>query len=858
MVLLVSLVGSRTCVHGDELAARSTTPRDRYAERRFVVASSNNFPPVNQLDGDGRLIGFGHDLATAVIESIGGTATHIHSDRWTEVIGWLDSGRADFIHGAVYTKERDEFLDYTDPILTLPEVIFVRTDRYDIQGIESLNGKRVACVDMQISHLYLQRFSGIERKIVDRPVEGMYLLVNGDVDAFIHPKQLVLSLAQRLRLNDRIKITGDPLRSLTWSMVVKEGNGEVLALLNRGIERVRASGEYERIYNKWFGLHILAGYSARELKVIAGLTAGASVAVVLSLALMVFNRRLRRSKRALEEKDAYNRQTKKALRLSEQRFERAVRGTSDGLWDWDIETNEVWFAPRFEELLGFARGELGDSHEAGKMRLHPDEREWILRQVRLHLDENVPFDNEFRLRHKSGEYVWFRVRGMAVRDDAGKPIRMAGSIQDITERKHAGQLRVSLEQQLRQSQKMEAVGTLAAGIAHDFNNTLMAIVGFAESARTEGVGAEAVTRALDGICGASFQAARLTKSLLVFSCDAAADKSPQNMATLVRDSVDMVRHMFPTSIAIATDVPNDADLCVRGDASQLQQVLINLAINARDAVTKSGQVEIAVRHRPLDDPSIFPAIAGRTRGAVLLVVKDDGCGMTSETRERIFEPFFTTKPRGKGTGLGLAVVHGIVHDHGGQIAVQSELGRGTTITVALPSCPSDTRNTDADVHVAVPDGNGEQLLLAEDNDDVRGLMSAALASAGYKVACAVDGCSALELFKERELDWDLLILDVDMPKTDGLTCLKRMRTDRPDIPAILISGLSMARNDADAQLAVRMQKPFSTADLRVQVHRLLSSAEDDKANPEAAGLGEHAAGGSSVPAGVGPDAKPLS
>ena len=201
----------------------SNAQGDKYKSRNFVDASSNNFPPMNALDKDGNLTGFGRELSDAVIKAIGGEVTHIHSGNWIQVPEWLDSSKADFIHDTGYTKDRDEFLDYSAPIIEMPEVIFVRPDQYDITGLNSLKGKTVACVNKHITHLYLQKFPEINCHVVKTPVEGLYELVAGKVDAFVYPKQIVLYISQNLRLRDKIKIIGEPLRTLTWSMVVKEG-----------------------------------------------------------------------------------------------------------------------------------------------------------------------------------------------------------------------------------------------------------------------------------------------------------------------------------------------------------------------------------------------------------------------------------------------------------------------------------------------------------------------------------------------------------------------------------------------------------------------------------------------------------
>ena len=267
----------------------------------FVDASSNNFPPMNFLDKESRLTGFGRDLADAVMRAVGAKVRHIHSPHWVQVLEWLDSGEADFIHDTGYTEDRDAFLDYSKPVIEMPEMIFVRSDQYDIVDLESLKNKKVACVNKHISHLYLKELPGIDCYLVKTPVEGMYELVSRKVDAFVYPKQIVLYLAQNLRLTDKIKSVGEPLRNLTWSMVVKQDNRKMLEIINRGIDKVKSTGEYEKIYEKWWGKKVLAGYSKGELRVFISIAVGVSTIFLSLVALFLHNRRLRAGKIRLEQ-----------------------------------------------------------------------------------------------------------------------------------------------------------------------------------------------------------------------------------------------------------------------------------------------------------------------------------------------------------------------------------------------------------------------------------------------------------------------------------------------------------------------------------------------------------------------------
>ncbi|MDH5766552.1 MAG: transporter substrate-binding domain-containing protein, partial [Gammaproteobacteria bacterium] len=219
----------------------------------LTVSSSNNFPPINNLDEQGELIGFGRDISDAVLREMGVDVKRIHSPKWNQVLQWLDSGDVDLIHDTGYTKEREKYLDFSAPIIEMSEVIFVQSQRLDIHDMDSLNGKVVACVRNHITHIYLKGFPQIECFLVNTPLEGLHALSAGKVDAFIYPRKIIEYYAQKMSLTDKIKIAGEPLRTLVWSMTVKKGNKEVLDLINQGIAKVKASGEYERIYNKWFG-----------------------------------------------------------------------------------------------------------------------------------------------------------------------------------------------------------------------------------------------------------------------------------------------------------------------------------------------------------------------------------------------------------------------------------------------------------------------------------------------------------------------------------------------------------------------------------------------------------------------------
>ena len=413
------------------------------ASSTLIDASSNNFPPMNVLDKDGNLTGFGSDLSDAVMKAVGRQVTHIHSPHWVQVLKWLDSGKADFIHDTGYTKDRDKFLDYSDPIIEMPEVIFVRPDQYDVTNIDSLRGKTVACVKKHISDLHLQKFPEINRHVVKTPIEGLYELIAGKVDAFIYPKQIVLYLAQKLRLGDKIKIAGDPLRILTWSMVVKEGNEKVLNLLNQGIAKVRESGEYERIYDKWWGKKILAGYSKRELYVITAVTTGGTLLIALTIALLFFNRRLKKRKLDLKA-EIFEREKIEGALLNQKYFlQKAQEIGQIGTWELDIKKNELLWTDENYRIFGLPIG-TKLTYETFLNCVHPDDREYVDKEWKAAFNKK-PYDIEHRLL-VDGKVKWVREKAELHFNEKDECIRGTGVTQDITERKEA-------EEELRESEE---------------------------------------------------------------------------------------------------------------------------------------------------------------------------------------------------------------------------------------------------------------------------------------------------------------------------------------------------------------------------------------------------------------------
>ena len=444
--------------------------------------------------------------------------------------------------------------------------------------------------------------------------------------------------------------------------------------------------------------------------------------------------------------------------------------------------------------------------------VHPDDRGRFL-DVHNSAYNGVPASGEYRIFGIRGGERW--VESHSVPFDVAAGVRAVLSVtSDITERKR-------LEEQLRQSQKMEAVGRLAGGIAHDFNNLLTVIGGYTETALEEMPKDSPTGALLREVRRAAESAASLTRRLLMFSRRQILRLSPLDLNGVVTDVEQMLKRTLGEDIAIVTSLPRDVHP-IMGDATQIQQVLMNLAVNARDAMPRGGTLTIESRN-VAPKPSRG---AGPSTGFVQLRVSDTGCGMNDATKARIFEPFFTTKELGRGAGLGLATVYSIVQGMGGTISVASDPGRGTTFTIQFPETlvPIDRAHPSLPAPTTVDLHGTETILVVEDDDTVRALTANVLKNAGYAVIEASGPAAALEAAQRSASTIHLLLSDVIMPGFDGVELSKRFRQSHPHTPVLFMSGYSddtMARHGLTVDQYELLMKPFSTTNLLRKVREAL-------------------------------------
>jgi PAS domain S-box-containing protein len=503
-----------------------------------------------------------------------------------------------------------------------------------------------------------------------------------------------------------------------------------------------------------------------------------------------------------------------ALRQSEERFQLAVAGANQGLWDWDLATDTVFLSPRAQAMVGLVPGEPQRPRREWIARIerHPDDAAALRNAISAHLRGATEYYRiELRLRHPTG-WRWYRERGVALRDESARPFRMAGSIEDITDAKNADAERARLETQLRQAQKLEAIGTLAGGIAHDFNNILAAILGYGELAQKDAADGTRLKRHIDAALAAGLRAKSLVERILAFSRGGVGERAPVHVQAVVAEALDGVAASLPPGIRLQRHL--DAGRAgVLGDPTQVHQVVMNLCANAIQAMKVGGTLAVALEVRRME-ASVVATSSLAAGDYLCLQVTDTGTGIPPQVRERMFDPFFTTREVGVGTGLGLSLVHGIVTDLGGGIDIESCPGAGSRFTVYLPWTCSAAASVVVEAHV--PGGAGETILLVDDEEALVRLGEEMIAELGYEPVGFTSSVAALDTFRAEPSRFHAVLSDEAMPELTGSELAREMLRIRPDIPVVLMSGYiagGLASRARSAGVRDVLAKPLVARDI---------------------------------------------
>lgn len=500
-----------------------------------------------------------------------------------------------------------------------------------------------------------------------------------------------------------------------------------------------------------------------------------------------------------------------SLRKSEERFLLAARATNDVMWDWDLLTNKVWWNKEIQTAFGYSADVMDDVEDKTDWwlnHIHPEDKATVESNVSRFLESREQvWTGEYRFIRGDDSFAEVIDRRIIVRDETGAPLRMVGSLLDITERRQAERALIESEQRLKQSQKMEAIGTLTGGVAHDFNNLLTAIIGNTQLALAKLRPDDPLRVRLTEIEKATDRAAILTRQLLAFSRRQHLERRTINLNGTICELMKLMQRIIGEDIEVSVKSASDLSLAF-ADPTQIEQVIMNLCVNARDAMPSGGKLFIETRNVLVDESlrrSRYPYI--KPGKYVQIEITDVGTGMSEEIKARIFDPFFTTKEIGRGTGLGLSIAYGIIKQHEGYIDVETELGKGTTFRIFLPVDEKSIEIESQVVQLPVFGGT-ETILVAEDEEALRNLAKDILSRLGYTVLLAKNGEEALQIYLENPERIDLLLFDIVMPRMGGAEAFERIKDAGGDLPLILMTGYS---NETVQNKFVRLNKPKANA-----------------------------------------------
>ena len=522
----------------------------------------------------------------------------------------------------------------------------------------------------------------------------------------------------------------------------------------------------------------------------------------------------------LEKEIPERRRGEDALRRANERFILAAAAVNGAIYDRDIEKNTLLWTDGISRVFGYSLEEVVPTIDWWLSRIHPDDVDRVEGQLRGVIEAGRDFVSEYRFRasDQTDLYVWDR--GRVVRDEKGRAVRMVGIMESVTELKR-------LEDQFRQAQKMEAVGRLAGGVAHDFNNLLTTILGYSHLILGQMEPEDPQRLDVEEIRKAGDRAAALTKQLLAFSRKQVIEPKVLEVNAVVANMEKMLCRLIGEDIQCLTELDSSAGH-IKADLGQLEQVIMNIVVNARDAMPQRGRLTIRTGSAVFDEAFVRQHMGARLGQYASIALSDTGCGMDHVTQLRIFEPFFTTKEPGKGTGLGMSTVYGIVKQSEGYILVDSEPGKGTRIWLYFPRVEEGPSLESADVDPPPPRGS-EIVLLVEDEDAVRSLVRGVLRSRGYTVLEAGNAAEAVRISHDFEGVIDILLTDVIMPEVSGRELADQLRGTRPDMRLLYMSGYTedmIVHHGVMTSDVGFLQKPFTPELLLRKMRETLDRRQD--------------------------------
>ena len=804
-------VSTQTTVGRSQIEVRPLVLTD--AEKKWLqehpvlrVGLDPYWAPIEWRDSNGQYQGLSVEYLHRVEAMLGVQMEIVQTDGWNHLMTMAQERNLDMFSCVKETEKRKKFLAFTAPYLNFSSVIFTTAKTPFVQSLEELNGKKVAVVDQYLDQEYLSvNYPKIQLIAVKNTEEGIEKLRRDQACAFVGNLLTTTRYLSQTGHAD-IRVAGKANYETALSMAVRSDWPELVPILEKALNAI-PSAEKEEVLKRWTSVeYVSRGWEATFLKWALGALALGFVFIV-QLRVLVARRTAALSKEVERRK-----LSEEALCLSEEKFSKAFHvspaivtlSSEDGVY---LDVNAT-----FEQKTGYSRDEAIGRHHL-QLGLWQYQKEYERFKEKL-VSQGYLHSEECHFYSKNGEKMAGLLSVECI-EIGGRRCSLSVVI-DITDRQR-------LEAQLLQSQKMESVGRLAGGVAHDFNNILSIILGQSDLMLDELPPDSPLREDMMEILTAAERAKALTSQLLAFSRKQVLKVTSFNLDHAVQNMLKMVQRLLGEDIRLSLDF-NPGNHWVSGDFMQIEQVILNLCVNARDAMPHGGELMIETGERVLQE-SDMQAYPDLTPGMyVTLNVRDNGMGMTEEVRQRIFDPFFTTKGKGQGTGLGLAMVYGIVKQHSGCISVASEPEQGSTFKILLPQIlETASLEESANKKTSIQRGNGESVLVVEDDAAVRKLACHILNHLGYN---ALDAANLMECQKiiQEAAPLDLLLTDVIMPDKNGLQIQALVKEAYPEIKTVFMSGYTEDVVEYHGVVANRVHfisKPFNEESLSIKLREAL-------------------------------------
>ncbi len=935
--------------------------------RTIQSASELDYPPFSVIRDDGSADGFSVELLTAVTRAVG-LDVHYKVGPWNDIKEDLINGRLDALPLVSYSQERDERMDFTAPYLRIHGAIFVRNDASGTIRTEAdLKNRQILVMRGDTAHEYVERNKLSENLVLTPNYEdAMKMLSAGKGDAVIVQYLVGLQLIKDLGITNVMSVTPihetslkptlEPLAGFEqkFCIAVQEGDDNLQSLLNEGLALVISSGQYDQLYDKWFGpilpeQPISPGRMLRYLLYIIV----PFLAFTLIVGVWLLKREVARKTRALEEQIAISDDAKLAVETSEKRLRAVLDNSPLTITEVDLDGRyllinsaiaNIYQLPhseiigkKFAELLppetarvfmgrlkqvknsrcpievedslpdgeaerffrttlfplfdnsgaiqsvGAIANDITDRVQADKKlqeslallnnlaklvpgviyqyrlypdgrsafpysspgmfdiygvtpeevqedasvvfgRLHPEDHDRVAELIFESANKLTTFRCEFRVILPDQGLGWRWSQANPQRTDDGGTL-WHGIIIDITDRKQAEEEQANLREQLQQAQKMESIGRLAGGVAHDYNNMLSVILGYTDLALEKTPSSDPLHADLTEVYNAASRSADITRQLLAFARKQTIVPKIVELNVLIESSLKMLMRLIGENIDLDWHPANEL-WRIKIDPIQVDQILANLCVNARDAISGTGKIIIETGNAHIDEAYSANHEDATPGDYVMLAFSDDGSGMDNKTLHNIFEPFFTTKDIDRGTGLGLATIYGIVKQNKGFINVNSEPGKGTAFEIYLPRYMSDAQDKISTGASKGPSGRGETVLLVEDEPAIRKMAQSMLRRLGYTVLTAETPSDAVITAKENSRNIDLLLSDVVMPEMNGRELSNKIRAICPKAKLLFMSGYTanvIANHGIVEEGTNFIQKPFSKKDLGEKIRFVLDN-----------------------------------